>query len=427
MTFVERIKAAPPGRQAALAVALLLVICGLLFPVYFLFLRKDYEVLFRDLRTQDAATIVAQLDKTKTPYKLSEGGTTILVPADLVDATRLNVMSQDLPLKGAVGFELFNKSDMGLTEFAQRINYQRALQGELARTIMTMDGVDSARVHLTITEPTIFRADRKPPKASVTLIPRTGRQLAPETVRGIQRLIAASVPDLDVANVVVLDGEGQIVSGSAEPGNEDLSTPEAQQKQAIELYYAAKVRQAVAALYPQGGIEVTVIADPAPDALTAGPAASPVDPASSQARRFRLRVALAVQSALEPQQQEELRELAATAIGENVSGQADLISVFVSDGTWAADPAASQPTTAPRTAIGPAENAPAAPDGSPRGFWVSALLATLLLLSAAAAWLIYRRRGGASQSTLTEDERHAYSQRLKDLLSDGEAHAAPPV
>lgn len=426
MTFVERIKAAPPGRQAALAVGLLVVLCGLLFAVYFLFLRKEYEVLFRDLRTQDAATIVAQLDKTKTPYKLSDGGTTILVPADLVDATRLNVMSEDLPLKGAVGFELFNKSDMGLTEFAQRINYQRALQGELARTIMTMDGVDTARVHLTITEPTIFRADRKAPKASVTLIPRAGRQLAPETVRGIQRLIAASVPELDVANVVILDGEGQIVSGSPQVSTEDLSTPEAQQRHAIELFYAAKVREAVAALYPQGGVEVTVIADPAPDALTSGQTTTPVDPSATAARRYRLRVALALQTAVDPQRQEELRELAAGAIGESASGQPDVISVFVSNASGATDPALGR-NDSPLAAAGPQPEPVAPQTSSPRDFWVSALLAALLMLFAAAAWLIYRRRAAGQSSTLTDDERRAYAQRLKDLLSDGEAHAAPPV
>lgn len=426
MTFLERIKAAPPSRQAALAGVVLVVVCAALFAIYFLLLKKDYEVLFRDLRTADAATIVAELDKTKVPYRLSEGGTTILVPENLVDATRLSVMSQDLPLRGAVGFELFNKSDMGLTEFAQRINYQRALQGELARTLMTMDGIETARVHLTITEPTVFRADRKPPKASVTVVPRTGHVLGAQTVRGIQRLVAASVPDLDVANVVILDGEGQIVSG-AEPVT-DPATPEVQQRLAIELYYAARVREAIAPLYPQGGVEVTVIADPAPDALTAPTAgnpdvaAEPAGPLSASARRFRLRVAVMAPPPLDPGKQEELRLAAAGAIGESASGQADVISVFTADATWA------QPQTADQAAATvadlPADSSPGAPSGSPRGFWVSALLATLLVLGLL-AFVIHRRRTAAP--SLSEDERQAYAQRLKDLLSEGEAHAAPPV
>lgn len=426
MTFLERIKAAPPGRQAALAGLVLVVVCAALFAVYFLLLKKDYEVLFRDLRTADAATIVAELDKTKVPYRLSEGGTTILVPENLVDATRLSVMSQDLPLRGAVGFELFNKSDMGLTEFAQRINYQRALQGELARTLMTMDGIETARIHLTITEPTVFRADRKPPKASVTVVPRTGHVLGAQTVRGIQRLVAASVPDLDVANVVILDGEGQIVSG-AEPAA-DPATPEVQQRQAIELYYAARVREAMAPLYPQGGVEVTVIADPAPDALAApadanpDTAAEPASPLNASARRFRLRVAVMAPPPLDPQKQEELRLAAAGAIGESASGQADVISVFTSDATWA-QPQAADPIAATVADL-PADSSPVAPSGSPRGFWVSALLATLLVLGLL-AFFIHRRRTAAPG--LSEDERQAYAQRLKDLLSEGEAHAAPPV
>lgn len=423
MTLFERIRTASPGRQALLAGAALVVLCALLFAGYVLFLRKDYEVLFRDLREADAATIVAELDRAKTPYRLADGGTTILAPADIVDVTRLNVMSRDLPLKGSVGFELFNKSDMGLTEFAQRINYQRALQGELSRTIMTMDGVDTARVHLTITEPTVFRADRKPPKASVTLVPRTGRQLTPETVRGVQRLVAASVPDLDVTNVVVLDGVGQVVSGSEPSAPAMPTTPEAQQRQAMELFYAAKVRQAVAPLYPDGGVEVTVLADPVlgteappPDAAVDGS-----EPIPTAGRRFRLRVALAVQPPLEAARQEELRALAAGAIGESASGQADVISVFASDATWAADPAPQRlsPVEAPQPA--PLQ---APVSASPRGFWISVLLALLLGLGGLAAFLV-RRRG--QQPGLSEEERQVYTQRLRDLLSEGEAHAAPPA
>jgi len=417
MTLIERIKSAPPGRQAILAGAVLLVLCSLMIAGYFLFLRQDYAVLFRDLRTADAATIVAELDRAKTPYRLGDGGTTILVPEDIVDSTRLSVMSRDLPLKGAVGFELFNKSDMGLTEFAQRINYQRALQGELARTIMTIDGVDTARVHLTITEPTVFRADRRPPKASVTLVPRAGRQLSLETVRGVQRLVAASVPDLDVANVVVLDGGGQVVS-AVEPVVEAPVTPEAEQKRALEHYYAAKVKAAAAPLYPDGGLEVTVVADLIPGAAAGLPVQPPEGALAGQARPFRLRVAVSAPPPVDGARQEELRVLAAEAIGQNASGQADVITVLAADTTWAADPA---PTAAPAVPVEAAAPA-AAVDASPRGFWVSVLLAVLLGLGGLAFWL-HRRRGGA---TLSANERKAYAERLRTLLNDGEAHA-PPV
>src|SRR5689334_17239302 len=212
MDLVEGFKASGPQRQLLIVLGAVALLGAVLIGLYLSFFRTTYSPLFTNLRTMDAATIVAELDKKKTPYRLRDGGATILVPSAIVDTTRLSVMSEDLPLKGSVGFELFNKSDMGLTEFAQKINYQRALQGELARTIMTMDAVDAARVHLSLPEPTIFRDDRRTPKASVTVVTRGGKQLSVGTIRGIRRLVAAAVPDLDVANVVILDDAGEVVS-----------------------------------------------------------------------------------------------------------------------------------------------------------------------------------------------------------------------
>ncbi|MDB5438800.1 MAG: hypothetical protein JWM33_1227 [Caulobacteraceae bacterium] len=212
MTLSDSLSASGPRRQLVIVAALGVVICTALAVAYFTLFHTPYTVLFSNLRPADAAMIVGELDKRKTPYSLKDGGATILAPANLVDATRLNIVSADLPLKGAVGFEQFNKSDIGLTEFAQKINYQRALQGELARTIMTMDTVDSASVHLSLPDPTIFRDDRRPPKASVTVLPRAGKQVTSDTVWGIQRLVSAAVSDLDAANVVVLDERGAVVS-----------------------------------------------------------------------------------------------------------------------------------------------------------------------------------------------------------------------
>ena len=139
MSFVDQFRSSSPSRQALVVAIIVAVLTLALAAAYFFVLRKPYGVLFSGLRQADAATIVADLDKKKTPYRLADGGSTILIPRDVVDSTRLAIAGEDLPLKGTVGFELFNKSDMGLTEFAQRINYQRALQGELARTIMTLD------------------------------------------------------------------------------------------------------------------------------------------------------------------------------------------------------------------------------------------------------------------------------------------------
>ena len=245
MAWTQKIRNAPPMRQLAIAGAVLAILSILLIAAYGRFFQTSYEVLFSRLRAADAASIVAELDRRKIPYRLSDGGGTILVPSGDVDTTRLSVMSSDVPLKGAVGFELFNKTDMGLTDFAQKINYQRALQGELARTIMTLAAVESARVHLALTEPTIFRGDKIPPKASVIVTMRPGEPLAPSAVTGIQRLIAASVPELDAANVVILDESGRIVSSDSPPAPVAVS-PVLQEQQAVAAYYEAHIRQALA-------------------------------------------------------------------------------------------------------------------------------------------------------------------------------------
>ncbi len=133
----DGIRALSLRQQVFLALGTACVLCLVLGVVWFFGLRTTWAPLFTELRPADAATIVADLDRKKIAYRLADGGTEILVPADLVDSARLDVMTGDLPLKGTVGFELFNKSDVGLTDFAQKINYQRALQGELERTIMT--------------------------------------------------------------------------------------------------------------------------------------------------------------------------------------------------------------------------------------------------------------------------------------------------
>src|SRR6185312_5741458 len=122
MNFFDRIRAMSSQRQILLAVGCLVIAGFVLGAAYFVFLRQPDAILFANLRPMDAATIVADLDKKKVPYRLADGGTTILVAQNQADATRLSVLSEDLPLKGTVGFELFNKSDIGLTEFAQKIN-----------------------------------------------------------------------------------------------------------------------------------------------------------------------------------------------------------------------------------------------------------------------------------------------------------------
>lgn len=178
-------------------------------------LRTDYQVLFADLAPQDVAAMTAELDRLKVPYQLGDaddahGGAvgTILVDRKDVYRTRIKLMGRDIPLRGAVGFELFNNSDLGMTEFAQKVNYQRALQGELTRTILSLAEIRDARVLLAMPEQGLFKQASHKPKASVTLALKRGQELRAEQVGGIQRLVSAAVPGIQPQDVTIVDQSG---------------------------------------------------------------------------------------------------------------------------------------------------------------------------------------------------------------------------
>lgn len=171
-------------------------------------LRTDYDVLFAKLSAQDAAAMTRELEQMKLPYRLGEDGTSILVDRATVHQTRLKLMGKDLPLHGAVGFELFNNADFGMTEFAQKVNYQRALQGELTRTILSLAEVETARVHLAFPDDGLFKREQGRTKASITLTLHDGRALRREQVRGIQRLVAAAVPGVERRDVTIVSDQG---------------------------------------------------------------------------------------------------------------------------------------------------------------------------------------------------------------------------
>ena len=147
-------------RQLRLVALVFGLVVAALVAGYIWFLRADYAVLVQDIRPEEAAAIVEELKKEEVAFELRDGGTTILVPESQLNAVRLNVSSKELPLKGTVGFELFNESDMGLTDFAQKVNYQRALQGEITRTLLAMEGIAAARVHIALPERSLFRNSR---------------------------------------------------------------------------------------------------------------------------------------------------------------------------------------------------------------------------------------------------------------------------
>jgi flagellar M-ring protein FliF len=219
----------------------------------------DYQVLFAEVSSADAAAMTAELERTKTPYQLADGGNTILVPKDLVYKTRLKLMSKDLPLHGAVGFEVFNNADFGMTDFVQKVNYQRAIQGELTRTILSIEDVQSARVHLAVPEQGMFKKALVKSHASVTLVMKPGRALAPEQIAGIQRLVAASVPDVLTSDVTVLDQHGIALTRVAPAdGAMDSGLGQLDARRSLEEYLLRKVTQVLDRTFGPGGAMASV-------------------------------------------------------------------------------------------------------------------------------------------------------------------------
>ena len=169
----------------------------------------NHEVLFSNLAPEDAAEVVERLRDMRVPYELESGGTAVLVPSERVHETRLTLAAEGLPSGGGVGFELFDEPRFGESEFSEHVKYHRALEGELARTISHISGVDSARVHLVLPERTLFVSNRQPASASVVLRLRPGWQMREDRVRGIVNLVTSSVRGLEAGGVTVVDGQGR--------------------------------------------------------------------------------------------------------------------------------------------------------------------------------------------------------------------------
>jgi flagellar M-ring protein FliF len=245
-----------PRQQLRLIAAILIAVLLALGLVYYAFFRVAMVPAYQNIRQSDASAIVVELGKASIPYSLGNDGHDVLVPEDRAAEARVAVAGSNVAMGGTVGFELFNNSDMGLTEFAQKINFQRAMQGELARTIMMTQGVDFARVHLALPERSIFRANQAAPTAAVTVQMARGYTLTPQRVDGIRQLIASSVPGLTQSAVAMLDENGALVTPVA-----DVTTGASlDEHSALDLYYQARAKEAIAGAVPTLKYDVTVAA-----------------------------------------------------------------------------------------------------------------------------------------------------------------------
>ncbi len=259
-TLRSRLNALPPGRKFALAVGLAAAI-ALIVGLALWSRTPEYRVLFSNLSERDGGAVIAALQQMNVTYRTEAGGA-ILVPADQVYDLRFRLAGQGLPRGGAVGFELMDTSKLGMTQFQEQVAYQRALEGELARTIQSLGPVDSARVHLAIPKPSVFVRSQQQPSASVLVNLFPGRSLDAAQVNAIVHLVSSSVPGLNPANVTVVDQSGNLLSGRSEAADlQGLNPSQLDYLRQVEDYYARRIEAIVTPIVGNGNVRAEVRAD----------------------------------------------------------------------------------------------------------------------------------------------------------------------
>lgn len=453
------------GGRLGVAAGVALIVAATAVGSYFI-LRTDYQVLFGDMSMQDTSAMVAELDRLKIPYRLGEGGTSILIDRDAVYKTRLKLMGKDLPLHGAVGLELFNTTDFGMTEFAQKINYQRALQGELTRTILSLPEVQDARVHLAFPEQGLFKQQGVRAKAAVYLTLRRADALHKDQVNGIQRLVAAAVPGVAMQDVTIVDQHGVALTRPADSGDGvEAGAARIDIKREFENYLTQKVAAVLDRAFGPGqaiaSVDVSLNMDQvrltqesvvgAPAAAGHAPTgvvakeretiqdgAAPLDAKAAGAahggntqreveyqlgRRVeqivsqpgsiqQIQVVALVRKSLDPAQVEQLKRVVAAATGISAA-RGDTVEVQAIEAPAHANPGAEPAPDAP---LPGALVEPARPDANAMASQVVATLLALIAAVALAGWLAYRRRPGRHVPALTLAERTAALNQIRGWL-----------
>jgi flagellar M-ring protein FliF len=245
------------GQMASLAGAFLAVVGVVVGSAYWAG-APSYTVLYRDLDPESANAVVAKLKASNTPYQLADNGATLLVPDARVDELRLDYAAQGLPAAGRIGFEIFDRTTFGTTEFLEHVNYRRGLEGELARTIATIRDVASARVHIALAKDSLFTASAEQAKASVVLKLKNARPLAPSTVAGIAGLVASAVESLRPESVIIVDTFGRPLSRPSDDDNPGGVSGE--QQQSFERDLTTKVVSLLEPVVGPGRVRVNVSA-----------------------------------------------------------------------------------------------------------------------------------------------------------------------
>ena len=219
----------------------------------------DYRTLFSNLSDQDGGAIVTQLTQMNVPYRFTEGSGAIEVPADKVHELRLRLAQQGLPKGGAVGFELLDQEKFGISQFSEQVNYQRALEGELARTIETLGPVKRARVHLAMPKPSLFVREQKAPSASVTVNLEPGRALDEGQISAVTHLVSSAVAGLPPGNVTLVDQAGHLLTQS-NTSSRDLNDAQLKYASDVEGRVQRRIESILSPIVGNGNVHAQVTA-----------------------------------------------------------------------------------------------------------------------------------------------------------------------
>jgi len=247
-------------RKIAVVAVSVVVLAGLLSLALFTG-REDFVPLYSGLTTADAYQVTERLKSEGIPYKLADEGQTILVPSTIKHEIRLQLASEGIPQGGSSGFELFDSQGFGVTEFTQRVNYKRALEGELARTFAAFEQVEYAKVMLAIPEPTLYSDEEKPVTASISLKLKPGKSLSQDQIRGIVHLASAAVEGLTPANVTIVDTSGNVlwVGDDSETALQNrLSVAQLEAKKYYETTLERSIESMLEKVVGEGNVAVRV-------------------------------------------------------------------------------------------------------------------------------------------------------------------------
>lgn len=223
--------------------------------------QPDYKVLFANLNDKDGGAVVAQLSQMNVPYKYTEGGGAILIPADRVHDVRLRLATQGLPKGSVAGFEIMESSKFGMTQFQERLNFQRGLEGELTRSIQALSSVQSARVHLALPNQNGFFREQQKPSASVLVSLYPGRGLDRAQLAGIVHLVASSVPELAPSAVSVLDDTGKLLSQTPDNGSTEVNAQQLLYVQRLEQQYTRRIMDILEPVVGRDNVKAQVTAE----------------------------------------------------------------------------------------------------------------------------------------------------------------------